>query len=232
MAVLALSGRLLQHLHHVLFQGNFLHFKAVFVPNEIGDLDVDLVTLHAPLEQRVYVSVVRIRRKSQRATVLHEFPELAWQVFAQLFQRDFFLLFLNVVVLFILRAARQTLPRQLTFEEVQQYVANRFQVVTPRLLVAQVRGKGSVTGSPSQILAFAKGNMLPLRVYVTLCETKVNDVDIVFSIFGAPDKKVVWLYVPVDYSLFVHLLNSLDLRYTLAPVARYLPFELRCGRQS
>ena len=67
---------------------------------------------------------------------MHEFSEFFWLVLAQLVDRGLFLLLLNGGVLLSLGSAWQALPREGALQEVEQHVANRLQVVSPRLFVA------------------------------------------------------------------------------------------------
>ena len=90
-------------------------------------------------------------------------------------------------------------------------MANGLQVITTRLLVTDVSVDGSVTGGTGQVFAFAEGNVFSLRIFVAFGEAKINDVNVVLGAFGASDKEIVGLDIAMDNSLFVHLLNSLDL---------------------
>jgi hypothetical protein len=58
------------------------------------------------------------------ATVIHEFAELVGVTLGQLIHSDLELLLLDVVVLFVLRSARQTLPGKTSAQEVQQHMAD------------------------------------------------------------------------------------------------------------
>ena len=53
--------------------------------------------------------------------------------------------------------------------------------------------------------------MLTFRVLIALCQTKVDDVNVVLGVLTATDEEVVRFNITVDDSLFVHLLNALDL---------------------
>ena len=89
-------------------------------------------------------------------------------------------------------------------------MADRFEVITSRLLDTLVRSDGSVSGRTSQILAILVGNMLALAVFVALSETEIDDVDIVTGGFSASDQEVIRLDITMDDPLLVHLLDSLD----------------------
>lgn len=53
--------------------------------------------------------------------------------------------------------------------------------------------------------------MLFGRIHVELCEAKINDIDIIFGRLGAPDHKVVGLYVAVNDAVLVTFLDSVNL---------------------
>jgi len=69
-----------------------------------------------------------------------------------------------------------------------------------------------ISGSTSEILAISELNVLSIRVLVALSKTEVDDIDVVPAGFSGANEEVVRLNVPVDYSLLMHLLDSLDLR--------------------
>ncbi len=59
-------------------------------------------------------------------------------------------------------------------------MTDRLQVISPRLLIAQVRIDACVSGCARQILPVLVGNVLALAVPEALGEPEVNDVDDVF----------------------------------------------------
>ena len=128
---------------------------------------------------------------------------------AELLQRRLDLLLLDIVVLLVLRAARQALPGELTLDEVEQYMPNRLQVIPSRLLDALVRRDRRVPGRTSQIFAVFVRDVLALAVLIALGETEVNDVDAVTSSVSASDQEIVRLDIAMDDPLFMHLLDSL-----------------------
>ena len=161
-----LLGRLVggsgDDLHHLLLERLPLQLKTVLVPDEVRRAQVEIVALHALLEDRHDVAVVRLRSELQLAAVLHEGLELARLVQAQLVQRHLLLLSLNVVVFLVLRAAGQTLPGQGAAQEIEKHMADRLQVVTTGLLDADVRADGGVTSRARQVLALTVGDVLSL----------------------------------------------------------------------
>ena len=63
---------------------------------------------------------------------------LTRETFAQLLNRCALLFLADLLVLLLVRRGSQTLPRQSSAEEVHEDMAQRLQVVTSRLLAAQV----------------------------------------------------------------------------------------------
>ena len=59
--------------------------------------------------------------------------------------------------------------------------------------------------------------MVAIAVLVALRQPEVNNVDVVPSRLGATDQEVVWLYVTMNNSAFVALLNT--------------AYELNCDHQ-
>ena len=90
-------------------------------------------------------------------------------------------------------------------------MTNGLQVISSRLLIANVRANRGVPGRTSKVFALTEGDMLTLRVLVALRQTKVNNIDVVLGALVAADQEVIWLDITVDDALFVHLLDSVDL---------------------
>ena len=110
--VLELLDGLADDFHKVLLEGLLLKDKAVLVPDEVGYLGVPAVLLHAAFKQAEDELVVGVLSELEFAAIVHELTELLGVALAQLVDSDLQLLLLDVVVLLVLRAARQTLPRQ------------------------------------------------------------------------------------------------------------------------
>lgn len=68
----------------------------------------------------------------------------------------------------------------------------------------------SVSGGTRQVLSLSVGDVLSVGILVALCESEVNDENLILSCVGGADKEVIWLDIPVDDPLFVHLLNELN----------------------
>ena len=68
-------------------------------------------------------------------------------------------------------------------------MANGFQVVPTRLLVADVCVDASVSGSACQVLAISEWNVLAIGTFVAFCQPKINDIDRIFGILIAANQK-------------------------------------------
>jgi hypothetical protein len=83
-----------------------------------------VISLQCVLEKADDVSIVWILGETQSTAVVHELLELIGLVFAELFDGDLLLLFLDGGVFLLLGAARKTLPWKRSFQEVEEDVAN------------------------------------------------------------------------------------------------------------
>ena len=146
----------------------------------------------------------------ESTAVLHKFAELARVATTKFFQTGLNLLLLDVVVLFVLRASRQALPRQLTLDEVEQHVANCFQIVTTRLLDTLVCSDRGVPSGTSKVFAILPGDVLTLRVFVALGEAEIDDVNVITGSVRAANQEVIRLDIAVDDALLVNLFDSAD----------------------
>jgi hypothetical protein len=98
---------------------------------------------------------------------------------AEFVHSDLKLLLLDVVVLFVLGTAGESLPGETASQEIKKHVTNCLQVISPRLLVADVSVDARITGSASQILTLSERDVLSVRVLVALGETEIDNEDIV-----------------------------------------------------
>lgn len=130
---------------------------------------------------------------------------------AKLFNSNFLLFALDVIIFFIFGASGQTLPGQRTSQEVKEDVTNSLKIISSRLLIADVSVERGISCSACQVLTFSERNVLSVGVFVTLSEPEVDDVDVVFGALGASNQEVIGLNVSVNNSLFVDLLNALNL---------------------
>ena len=112
-------ARLVDDTHHRLLQRLAFKIEAVLVPDEIRRADVKIVALHATLEERGDVAVIRVSGEGQPTAVVHELLKLGRLIEAELVNGDLLLLALDVIIFFVLRTAWQTLPRERATEEIE-----------------------------------------------------------------------------------------------------------------
>ena len=124
---------------HRLLEGLPLEEESVLIPNEVRRSQIEVVALHAALEQAQDVPVVWVGLKRKPAAVIHELLELRGLVQAKILDGDFLLLSLDVVVFFVFGASWQALPRQRSAQEVKKHMSDSLEVIATRLLVANVR---------------------------------------------------------------------------------------------
>lgn len=204
------SGLLADNVEHTVLEGLLVLGEAVLLPGVVVDAAVQVVPLHAVLEEAKAGPVVGLLLELQLAAVLHVLTELGRVSTAKLLQRSLNLLLLDVVVLFILGATWKSLPWELTLEEVEEDVTDGLQIVSPRLLDTLMRGNGGVSGRSGQVLSILEWDVLALRVLVALGQAEIDDVDVVTSGVLATNEEVIWLDITVDDALFVDLFNAAD----------------------
>ena len=166
--------------------------------------------LHAAIEETETGLVVGLLLELELSAVLHVLTEFGGVAPAELLERRLNLLLLDVVVLFILRATWKSLPRELTLDEVEEYVTDSLEIVSPGLLNTLVGSNGSISGSSSEVLAVLVGDVVALGVLVALGETEIDDVNVVAGGVLTTDQEVVWLNVSVDDPLLVHFFDASD----------------------
>ena len=196
--------------HHAILERLFVLWQPVLLPSVVEDARIHVVPRQAALEKSDARPVVRLLLEFERTAIFHELSELGGVAAAELLQRRFDLLFLDIIVLLILWSTGQALPGQLTLYEVEKHVANCFQVVSPWLFNTFVSGYRGVPGRSCQVFAIFVGDVLALTVLVALCEAEIYDVDVVSTRFCASDQEIVWLDISVDDSLFMHFFDALD----------------------
>ena len=68
-----------------------------------------------------------------------------------------------------------------------------------------------VSSGTSQVFALSERNVLSIRVLVAFGKTEIDDENVVFVSVVTSNQKVIWLDISVNDSLFVDLLNALNL---------------------
>ena len=86
-------------------------------------------------------------------------------------------------------------------------MSNTLKIITSRLFKALMRCNRCISSCTSQILAILKWNVFSLAIAVTLCESKVNDVDAIAIDISSTNKEVVRLNISMQDSLLVDLLH-------------------------
>ena len=162
------------------------------------------------MEQTDDVSVVWLLSERKTSTVVQEFFVLIWEVFAKVIDRDLLLLFLDIGILFSFGSARKTLPRESSFEEVDQDMTYSLKIISSRLFVPDMSVDRSVSSCTREILTISERDVLPIGGFVTFGKTKINDINCILGLFSSSDHKVIWFYISMDDSLLVHHLNSLN----------------------
>lgn len=201
---------LLDDLEHLLLDKLLFQHEPIFVPDEVGLLGVDMVFLHAALEESDDVAIVRVLGEAEASAVVHELLEFLGLVLAKLLDLDLLLLFLDVGVLLGLGSTWKSLPWESTLEEVEQDVSDGLQVVSSGLLVSNMGVDRGVSGSTSQVLAISEWDVLTVGTLVALGETEIDNVDRVFGLLCASNQKVVRFDISMNDSLLVDNLDSLN----------------------
>lgn len=166
--------------------------------------------LHAVSEEAKAILIVGLLLELETPAVDHVVVELVWHALAEVLEARLQLLILNILVLLILVAPGQALPRQTALDKIQYDMAYGFQIITSTLLLSFVRIQGCVASRASQILAITIWNMLAVRGLVVLGEPEVDNVERVLRMLLRTDQEVVWLDVSVDDALLVALLDPLN----------------------
>ena len=106
-ATLGLHARLLANdVEHGILERLLVLAQTVLLPSVVEHRAIKVVPLHAVLKEGETGAVVWLLLELERAAVLHVLAELGGMTTAQLFKRSLNLLFLDVVVLLVLRATR------------------------------------------------------------------------------------------------------------------------------
>ena len=102
----------------------FVLLESVLLPGIVVNIGIELVSLHALLEEAHADLVVGFLLELEGSTVGHEVVELLGHALAELFECGLEFLLLDVLILFVLGLAWKSLPRKLAFEEVEQDMAD------------------------------------------------------------------------------------------------------------
>jgi len=87
-------------------------------------------------------------------------------------------------------------------------MADGLQVVSSGLFNSLMSGDGGVPRCSRQVLTVLVGDVLSLCVLEALSQAEINHVDRIFGRLSPSDQEIIRLDIPVDYPLFMHLLNT------------------------
>lgn len=87
-----------------------LEEKAVLVPDEVRRAKLEVVALHAALEQAEDVAIVGVCGEGQTTAIVHELLELGRLVQAQFVDGHLLLFALDVIIFLVFRASWEALP--------------------------------------------------------------------------------------------------------------------------
>jgi hypothetical protein len=90
-------------------------------------------------------------------------------------------------------------------------MTNGFEIVSSGLFITDVSVDTSITCGTCKVLPFSEGDVLSIRVFIALSQTKINNENVVLVIFISTDKEVVRFDISMNYSFFVNFLNTLNL---------------------
>ena len=117
-------------IEHRVLESFLVLAESVLLPSEVHHSVVEVVPAHAVLEEVHTRVVVRSLLEAQRAAVFHKLKKFGWVASAEVFERSLDLLLFDVVILFILGATWEALPRELSHDEVEKHVTDGFEIVT------------------------------------------------------------------------------------------------------
>ena len=129
---------------------------------------------------------------------------------AKIFDSGCLLLLTNLLVLLLVSGSLQSLPGETTPQEVHENMTQSLQVISSRLLTAQVCVDTHVASSARQGLALAvRDVLLGLGVTVLLGHAEIDDMDDVGGLGRrAADEEVVRLDIAVDQVLLMNCLHA------------------------
>jgi len=116
----------------------------------------------------------------------------------------------NFLIFLLLRACWDSLPWKLAFNEVEEDVAERLEIISPCLFNSQMCVYRGIPCSSSQVLSISVWDMLScLWISKPLRKTEINYVNVVL-LLADTDQEVVWFYVSVQEMPTVDKLDPLQ----------------------
>ena len=107
-----LAGLLADDVEDTVFESLLVFRQPVLLPGVVEDPAVKVVPLQARFEEADASPIVRLLLEFEGTAVLHELSEFRRVATTELLQRSLNLLLLDRIVLLVLAAAWQTLPRE------------------------------------------------------------------------------------------------------------------------
>ena len=193
-----------------VFESLLVFRQPVLLPGVVEDPAVKVVPLQARFKEANASPIVGLLLKFEGTAVLHELSEFRWVAATKLLQRSLNLFLLDRIVFLVLAATWQTLPWERSLNQVEENMADCFQIIASALFNALMGRDRGIPGSPSEILTVLVRNMLALTVLIALGQTEVNDENVVSSGLSASDQEVIGLDITMDDTLLMHFLNSLN----------------------
>ena len=161
-------------------------------------------------EDLAEVGVVGLVVEAQRTSVVEVDGEFVGVAPAQDLGGGGHLLLHDTVVLLLLGSSLQSLPGERATAEVEHDVAQRFHIITTRLLDTQVGVDTGVPCGPGEVLVLTVGNVeVSLGVTVFFGKTKVDDINLVAALTDTHEE-VVGLDITVDEGLGMDVLDAGD----------------------
>ena len=176
-------------------------------------LKVEVVAFfHEQVSERLNVAlIVRFLLELEFPARVEELAKLLRETDSEVFDARNRLLDFDLLILLLLGFGREPLPGQATLDEVHEDEAYHLDVVSPRLLDAEVGVEARVASCAREGLVVFEGDVSTgLGVFVAFGESKVNQVEHVLLLAGAY-QEVVWLDVSVQEAVRVHVLYPLEL---------------------
>lgn len=159
-------------------------------------------------EDLAKVGVVGLVIEAERASVVEVDGKFVRESTAQNLGGGSHLLLHDAVVLLLLGSSLQSLPGEGTTAEVEHDIAQGFHVITTRLLDTKVSVDTGITGSSGKVLVLAVRDVeVSLGVAVFLCETEIDDVDLV-STLANTHQEVVGLDITVNEGFGVDVFDA------------------------
>ena len=135
--------------------------------------------------------------------------KLLGKALAELFYAGSQFLFHDSFVFLLLVIGLEILPGQGTAQEIHKHIPQRLQIISPSLFDSNVGVNGGVSCSSRQILVFSIGNMLAVSLDVPLCQSKINDENLMRPLSGS-NEKIIWLDIPMQKVAGMDVLDTRD----------------------